>query len=120
MVTLQRPPQSAPTPAVLLVVNIPPPLGAEAHRIKPMLVIPCERIVVAVAMSCAIVVVRAYMPPLSTGIRWVCLHQGERKNDNREDYCSHRGLDKLALRHSRSRSSSTACPLEHTSSRAGR
>jgi hypothetical protein len=54
---------------VLLVVYIPPPLGAEAHRIKPMLVIPGERVVVAVAMSHAIVVVRANMPPLSTGIR---------------------------------------------------
>jgi len=34
-----------------------------------MLVIPSERVVVAVAMSHAIVVVRANMPPLSTGIR---------------------------------------------------
>jgi len=85
---------------VLLVVYIPPPLGAEAHRIKPMLVIPSERVVVAVAMSHAIVMVRANMPPLSTGIRGACLHPGERKNDNREDYCSHRGLDELAFRQS--------------------
>jgi hypothetical protein len=60
---------SAATPTVLLVVYIPPPLGAEAHRIKPMLVIPSDRVVPAVAMSHAIVVVRANMPPLSTGVR---------------------------------------------------
>jgi hypothetical protein len=103
--------QSATTPAVLLVVYIPPPLRAEADRIESMLIIASERVVVAVAMSHAIVVVRANMPPLSTGIRWACQHQGECKNDNREDYCSHRGLDELALRLSRSRSSSTHVPL---------
>jgi hypothetical protein len=54
---------------VLLVVYIPPPLGAEAHGIKPMLIIPSDRVVAAVAMSHAIVVVRANMAPLSTGIR---------------------------------------------------
>jgi hypothetical protein len=83
---------------MLLVIYIPPPLRAEAHRIKPMLIVAANRVVVAVAMGNAIVMVIAKVPPLSTGIRWARLPQGECKNDNWGDYCSHRALDELVLR----------------------
>ena len=42
---------AATTSAALLVVDMPPPLRAEAHRIKSMLIVACERVVVAVAMG---------------------------------------------------------------------
>jgi hypothetical protein len=83
---------------MLLVVYIPPSLRAEAHRIKPMLIVTTNRVVVAVAMSNPIVVVSANMSPMSTGIRCACMPQGECKSESRKDYSAHRGLDELALK----------------------
>jgi len=37
--------------AVLLILNMPPSLRAEAHRTMPTLIAACERVVVAVAIA---------------------------------------------------------------------
>jgi len=83
--------------AALLVVDMPPPLRAEAHRIKSMLIVACERVVVAVAMGNAIVMISANMPPMSSRICRACLPQGECQSESWEDYILHRGLDVVAL-----------------------
>jgi hypothetical protein len=62
-----------------------------------MLVVTTDRIVVAVAMGNAIVMVIAKVSPVSTGIRHSGLHQGECENESWEDYFTHRGLDEVAL-----------------------